>query len=86
MGDFGSGLGAGFALKAAEEATVAKERELIHKGKQIQCETSLNKLQIENYPLPTAPTRSAYERDSQTIIVDSVEDNNYVRGNCGAAL
>ena len=71
MGDFGSGLSAGFALKAAEEATAARERELVHKGKQIQCETSLDELQIENYPLPTAPTRPDYKPDSQTIIVDN---------------
>jgi len=44
MGDFGSGLSAGFALKAAEEATAARERELVHKGKQIQCETGLDEL------------------------------------------
>ena len=71
IGDFSSGLSTGFTLKAAEEATAAREKELVHKGKQIQCETSPNELQIENYPLPTALTRSMYEPDSQTIVVDS---------------
>jgi len=74
MGDFGSGLSAGFALKAAEDtkdATIARERELVKKGKQIQYETGLGELQIDNYPLPTASTRPNYEPDSQTIIVDS---------------
>ena len=33
-----------FALKAAEEATAARERELVHEGKQIQCETGLDEL------------------------------------------
>ena len=44
---------------------------MVHKGKQIQRETSLDKLQIENHLLLTALTRSTYEPDSQTIIVDS---------------
>jgi hypothetical protein len=47
MGDFGSGLSAGFALKAAQEAKdtkAARERELVQKGKQIQYETSLDEL------------------------------------------
>ena len=73
MGDFGSGLSAGFALKAAQDAkAVASQGNTIQKGKQIQCELSPDKLQIENYPLPTAPTtRPDYELDSQTIVVDT---------------
>jgi hypothetical protein len=74
LGDFGSGLSAGFALKAAQDtkdAEAARSRETIQKGKQIQHESSPYELQIENYPLPTAPTRPDYEPDSQTIIVDT---------------
>ena len=58
IGNFSSELSTRFALEAAE---AARERELVHRG---QCQTSLDELQIENYPLPTAPTRSAYEPDS----------------------
>ena len=58
--DFGSRLSAGFVLKAVEVVTVARERELAQKGKQ-----------IENYPLLTAPTCPAYGPDFQTIIVNT---------------
>ena len=47
MGDFSSGLSAGFALKAAEDtkdATITREKELVEKGKQIQYETGLKEL------------------------------------------
>ena len=77
-GDFGKGLSKGFAEKAAQEARVAQEaqqKEAAQKGKQIQREISPDKLQFENYPLPTAPTRPDFELDSQTIIVD----NDWVR-------
>jgi hypothetical protein len=67
-GDFGTGLSAGFAQKAAEDAREA-ERQLAHKGKQKQVETVSDELQLECYPLPTA--RPEYEPDSQTIIVDT---------------
>ncbi len=73
MGDFGSGLSAGFALKAAQDAkAVASQGNTIQKGKQIQRKLSPDKLQIENYPLPIAPTtRPDYELDSQTIVVNT---------------
>jgi hypothetical protein len=67
-GDFGTGLSAGFAQKAAEDTREA-ERQLAHKGKQNQVETVPDELQLEYYPLPTA--RPEYEPDSQTIIVDT---------------
>jgi hypothetical protein len=67
-GDFGTGLSAGFAQKAAEDTREA-ERQLAHKGKQSQVETVPDKLQLEYYPLPTA--RPEYEPDSQTIIIDT---------------
>ena len=67
-GDFGSGLSAGFAQKAAEDTREA-ERQLAYKGKQIQWEDVPEELQIDDYPLPTA--RPEYEPDSQTIIVDT---------------
>jgi len=71
-GDFGTGLSAGFAQKAAEDTREA-ERQLAHKGKQNQVETVPDELQLEYYPLPTA--RPEYEPDSQTIIID----NDWVR-------
>ena len=74
IGDFSSGLSAGFVLKAAEDmkdTIITREKELVEKGKQIQYETGLKELQIDNYPLPTASTRPNYKPDSQTIIVDS---------------
>ena len=67
-GDFGSGLSAGFAQKAAEDTREAK-RQLAYKGKQIQWEDVPEELQIDDYPLPTA--RPEYEPDSQTIIVNT---------------
>jgi hypothetical protein len=67
-GDFGSGLSAGFAQKAAEDTREA-ERQLAYKGKQVQWEDVPEELQIDDYPLPTA--RPEYEPDSQTIIVDT---------------
>ena len=67
-GDFGTGLSAGFAQKAAEDTREA-ERQLAHKGKQNQVETVPDELQLEYYPLPTA--RPEYEPDSQTIIIDT---------------
>ena len=67
-GDFGSGLSAGFAQKAAEDTREA-ERQLAYKGKQIQWEDVPEELQIDDYPLPTA--RPEYEPDSQTIIVNT---------------
>jgi hypothetical protein len=67
-GDFGTGLSAGFAQKAAEDTREAG-RQLAHKGKQNQVETVPDELQLEYYPLPTA--RPEYEPDSQTIIIDT---------------
>ena len=67
-GDFGTGLSAGFAQKAAEDTREA-ERQLAHKGKQNQVETVPDELQLEYYPLPTA--RPEYEPNSQTIIIDT---------------
>src|SRR6266487_2143327 len=67
-GDFGSGLSAGFAQKAAED-TREVEKQLAHKGKQNQLENVPDELQLDDYPLPTA--RPEYEPDSQTIIVDT---------------
>jgi hypothetical protein len=74
MGDFGSGLSAGFAQKAVQDirdAKDAREKEIAREGKQKQWEPSLDKLQLQHYPLLTAPIRPEYELDSQTIIVDS---------------
>jgi hypothetical protein len=75
MGDFGSGLSAGFAQKAVQDAkdTVEykRKKESEQKEKQIQRKTSLDLLQIEPYPLPTAPTRPEYKPNSQTIIVNT---------------
>ena len=74
MGDFGSGLSAGFAQKAVQDirdAKDAREKEIARKGKQKQWEPSPDKLQLQHYPLLTAPIRPEYELDSQTIIVDS---------------
>ena len=68
IGDFSTGLSAGFAQKAVEDTKRAQ------KGKPKQCDLSSDKLQIEHYPLPTAPSRPKYEADSQTIIVDSDPD------------
>jgi hypothetical protein len=67
-GDFGTGLSAGFAQKAAEDTREA-ERQLAQKGKQNQVETVPDELQLEYYPLPTA--RPEYEPNSQTIIIDT---------------
>ena len=67
-GDFGTGLSAGFAQKAAEDAREADEQ-LALKGKQKQLENVPEELQIDDYPLPTA--RPEYEPDSQTIVVNT---------------
>ena len=74
IGDFGSGLSAGFAQKAVQDIRDAKdtrEKEIAREGKQNQWEPSLDKLQLQNYPLLSTPTRPEYELDSQTIIVGS---------------
>jgi hypothetical protein len=78
MGDFGSGLSAGFAQKAVEDAKRAEDRRKqleAEKEKSKQCDLlGPDELNIEHYPLPTAPSRSEYEADSQTIVVDSDPD------------
>ncbi|RFU25262.1 hypothetical protein B7463_g11084, partial [Scytalidium lignicola] len=69
-GDFGSGLSAGFAQKAAQDA-VDREKQPAGKGKQVVQESVLDELQANFTPLPTAaPPQPDYEADSQTIIVD----------------
>jgi len=67
-GDFGSGLSAGFAQKAAEDAREAEKQSAL-RGEQNQWEDVQEELQIDDYPLPTA--RPEYEPDSQTIIIDT---------------
>ena len=49
MGDFGSGLSAGFDQKAVQDirdAKDAREKEIAREGKQKQWEPSLDKLQL----------------------------------------
>jgi hypothetical protein len=74
--DFGSGLTAGFAQKAAQDAKDATERERkkvskTRKEKVQKRDSSPDKLSADYKPLPTAPTRPDYKPDSQTIIVNA---------------
>jgi hypothetical protein len=74
--DFGSGLTAGFAQKAAQDAKDATERERkkvskTGKEKVQERDSSPDELSADYEPLPTASTRPDYEPDSQTIIVNA---------------
>jgi hypothetical protein len=54
-GDFGSGLSAGFAQKAAQDAK-DRQKQLVQKGKQIVLENVPNDLQFDNHLLLTTST------------------------------
>jgi hypothetical protein len=72
--DFGAGLNTGFVQKAtqnAKDTKVTATTAAIRKEKNVQQETSPNKLDLNDYPLLITSSQPAYKPDSQTIIVNN---------------
>lgn len=61
-GDFGSGLSAGFAQKAAQD-TEDRQKQLAQKGKQILREDIPDLLRLDNHLLPTAVSKGEKSAD-----------------------